>query len=103
MLTFEEWQATRTKNRRDNQYRYKYNGDCLIKINQGWAIDAYGRYNLTIGNWSQDSNDLADLELQLYNLFYVPNTEPKDMQATQDDWESAKRVGCVDFANGTEL
>ena len=80
MLDFKAWQATCKSVPDLNEYYdykpgkkvpgYMYEGMCVIEKNVGADIDTYGRYTLTMSNWSEASNSLSYLEYKLYNNHY---------------------------------
>ena len=75
MLDFKEFQATRRKIKEGlpdwdiSTPVYIYEGKTHIAINQGADIDNYGRYMLTISNWSECSDNLHELEEKLYEFY----------------------------------
>jgi len=98
MLTFELWQATRKSEPCPPVYRYV--DGSIISKNDGRAIDDQGRYSLTIGGWTECSNNLHELELKLYTGHYLVEHKTYEML---DNWEANDDRNCIDSYNGTEV
>lgn len=87
MLSFKEFceQRVKTKNLNkegnlgipelEKKPGFLYEGCCYIEeIND----DNWGRYQLTIGNWSECSDWIKELEEKLYKEWYVPELNEPD-------------------------